>query len=259
MVPEPDRATVSGDYMMSRISTICIASGVVVLTTMNAGLAADMAIKAPPAVPAAAYDWTGWYAGLNIGAGWGKSSNTYIADFPPPTPAGADTTHANGVIGGGQLGYNWQSGILVLGVETDIQGAGQRGSNVTACTLAGCQVPGSTIADTEKLTWFGTTRARFGVTSGSWLAYVTGGAAYGRVSATGITALPGVGTITVVTPSTQTGWTVGGGIEAALTGKWTWKVEYLYMDLGSFSGSVPDPFIAGATAGGTVHFIDKHS
>jgi outer membrane immunogenic protein len=257
MVAESDRATVSGNQMKSRIPAICIASGVAIISTMNSGRAADMAIKAPPAVAAAAYDWTGLYVGLNVGGGWGKSGNTYIADFPPPTPAGADATGVNGGIGGAQLGYNLQSGAWVLGVETDIQGAGQRGSNITACTLAGCQVPGSTIADTEKLTWFGTTRARIGVTSGSWLTYVTGGAAYGRVSATGITTLPGVGTITVVTPSTQTGWTAGGGIEAALTGKWTWKVEYLYMDLGSFSGSVSDPFITGATAGGTVHFTDN--
>jgi outer membrane immunogenic protein len=220
-------------------------------------MAADMAIKAQMAAPPAVYNWTGWYAGINIGGGWGDSKNTFIADFPPPTLAGTDTTRVNGVIGGGQLGYNWQVGPWVLGVETDIQGSGQRGSNNTACSLAGCIIAGSTIADTEKLTWFGTTRGRVGVTSGSWLAYVTGGAAYGGINDSGITTLPGVGTITVAKSSTQTGWTLGGGIEASLTGKWTWKVEYLYMDLGTLSAGAPDPFIAGATVGGSDRFTDN--
>jgi outer membrane immunogenic protein len=241
----------------SKISAICIASSFAIVTNISAGLAADMAVKAPMAAPPTAYNWTGWYAGLNVGGGWGDSKNNFTATFPPATPAGSDTTQMNGVIGGGQLGYNWQSGTWVFGLETDIQGAGLRGSNNTACSLAGCIVPGSTIADTEKLTWFGTTRGRVGVTSGGWLAYVTGGAAYGGVSATGITNLPGVGTITVAKSSTQTGWTVGGGIEASLTGKWTWKVEYLYMDLGTVNASAPDPFIAGATVGGSAHFTDN--
>lgn len=86
--------------MKSRIFAICIASGFAIVTTTNAGLAADMAIKAPPAVPAAAYGWTGWYAGLNVGDSWGESKNTYLATLPAPTPAGADATQVDGIIGG---------------------------------------------------------------------------------------------------------------------------------------------------------------
>jgi outer membrane immunogenic protein len=104
--------------MKSRTSAICIASGFGILTNINAGLAADIAIKAPMAAPAAVYSWTGWYAGVNVGGGWGESKNTFTADFPPPTPAGSDTTQVSGVIGGGQLGYNWQSGTWVLGVDS---------------------------------------------------------------------------------------------------------------------------------------------
>jgi outer membrane immunogenic protein len=246
-----------GDQMKSRISAIYIVGGFLILTNINAGLAADVAIKAPMAASPTAYNWTGWYAGLNVGGSWGESNNTFIANFPPPTLAGTDTTHMNGLIGGSQLGYNWQSGTWVLGVETDIQGSGQRAGNNTACSLAGCLIAGSTIADTEKLTWFGTTRARAGLSSSGWLAYVTGGAAYGGANGTGVTTLPGVGTITVSKSSTQTGWTVGGGIEAFLTGNWTWKVEYLYMDLGTLSARVSDPFFAGATVGGSDHFTDN--
>jgi outer membrane immunogenic protein len=235
--------------------------GLSVLTaSICAAHAADMPTKAPPILPVPPSDassWTGWYAGVNVGGGWGQSKNAFTADFPPPTAAGADTTQMNGVIGGGQLGYNWQSGPWVFGAETDIQGSGQRGSNNTACTLAGCLIAGSTIADSEKLTWFGTTRARVGVTSGGWLVYATGGVAYGGVSASGLTTIPGFGTIPVAISTTKTGWTVGSGIEAPLTGNWTWKIEYLYMDLGTVSASTADPFIAGATAGGADHFTDS--
>jgi outer membrane immunogenic protein len=220
-------------------------------------MAADMAVKGPPAAPPPPPYWTGWYAGLNVGGGWGDSKNTFIANLPAPTLAGTDTTRVDGVIGGSQVGYNWQAGLWVFGVETDIQGSGQRGSNNTACSIAGCIVPGSTIADTEKLTWFGTTRGRIAVTWGSWLAYVTGGAAYGGINDTGVVTLPGVGTITVDKSNTQSGWTLGGGIEASLIGKWTWKVEYLYMDLGTLSALVHDPFIVGASVGGSAHFTDN--
>jgi outer membrane immunogenic protein len=233
--------------------------GLALLASAGVATAADMAVKAPIAVPTPAYNWTGWYAGLNIGGGWGQSNNSFNAVLPVAgfAVAGADRTHMDGVIGGGQLGYNLQTGMWVVGVETDIQGSGQRGSNGTTCAAAaGCGV-GATIADREKITWFGTTRGRVGITSGSWLAYVTGGAAYGGLSATGVTTLPAVGSITVSKSSTQAGWTVGGGVEAALTGKWTWKVEYLYMDLGTLSASVPDPFIVGATVGGSAHFTDN--
>jgi outer membrane immunogenic protein len=244
---------------MCRIFASFVLAGLVSFTNMNVGLAADLPVKAPTTVaPAVAtLSWTGWYAGVNVGGAWGESRNIFIADFPPPTAAGADTTHFNGVIGGGQVGYNYQLGRLVLGLESDLQSSGQRSSNNTSCTIAGCIVPGSTIADTEKLTWFGTTRARVGIASGGWLAYATGGVAYGRISSAGITTLPGIGSIPVSASSTKGGWTAGGGVEVLLSGNWTGKLEYLYMDLGNVSASVPDPFIPGATAGGSSHFTEN--
>jgi len=108
-------------------------------------LAADMALKAPPPPPAPVYSWTGWYVGGNVGYSWGDApttGNASLVTFPglltlnpgfpgfPASFAFADhTTHLNGAIGGGQVGYNYQfSPNWVLGFETDIQASGQRGS-----------------------------------------------------------------------------------------------------------------------------------
>ena len=113
-------------------------------------MAADMAVKAPPAPLPPVYTWTGGYVGVNVGYGWGNenASQTTIsgADFPI---IGAGTLlynspnsfrlHPEGVLGGAQIGYNWQvSPIGVLGVEADFQGSAMRNSN--GCIL-GCGVP----------------------------------------------------------------------------------------------------------------------
>jgi outer membrane immunogenic protein len=192
----------------------------------------------------------------------------------------------DGVVGGGQIGYNWQKSNWVFGLEADIQGSGQKGSGNAvcpggpagsttttaaavngACTVghigdtAPFNVPGLPVTSslTEKLEWFGTVRGRIGPTiTPTILAYVTGGLAYGEVRSTNtITGTNLVGAQGVNTPptfvpvsasfgnsSTRVGWTVGGGIEGVVSGNWTAKIEYLYMDLGNISGSFVTPIIA---------------
>ena len=206
-------------------------------------LAADIALKAPCcATPV--YNWTGFYGGLNAGASWGQAGNTF--NFVPtgvaPAFIASDSSHPAGFIGGGQLGYNWQVNTVVLGLETDVQGSTQRASATApglATTCAGCSV-----SETDKLTWFGTTRGRIGLASDGWLPYVTGGVAYAGVQSNGTQPVPGISVVPTLGGSTvRTGWTVGGGLEAALSGRWTWKVEYLYMNLGTanFTTSSPTP------------------
>jgi len=202
-----------------------------------------MAVKAPPPASVPAYNWTGFYAGLNIGGSWGQANNTF--NFVPAVgatfPIATDSSHPDGVIGGGQLGYNWQTGRMVLGIETDIQGSGQQGSGSAAGAVGTCGV-GCSISETDKLTWFGTTRGRIGVASGGWLAYVTGGAAYGGLQSSGAELLAaGPVVVAFSNSTTRIGWTIGGGVEASLIGNWSWKVEYLYMDLGTANFATPDP------------------
>jgi outer membrane immunogenic protein len=152
----------------------------------------------------AVYNWTGAYIGINGGGGWGSSN------------VGGDLS---GGVFGGQLGYNWQNGQAVFGIETDIQWSGIDGTS----TVAGSAV-------TVGSDWFGTVRGRLGYAFDRSLLYVTGGLAYGNVN--GTSPFSSFST-------TNTGWALGGGLEFALQGPWTMKVEYLHVDLGDNNLTVP--------------------
>jgi outer membrane immunogenic protein len=200
--------------------------------------AADMRAPVYKAMaPVAAYNWTGLYLGVNAGLGVGEHSTILNV---PSSPLGTSVTGAPiGAIGGVQAGYNWQFGNWVLGVEADIQGSGQ---SETHCLLQ-C-VPALSANVEQNLSWFGTVRGRVGYTIGNGiLAYYTGGFAYGNAETT-ITEAAGGAPGTFKFSDTKTGWTLGSGVEAALGGNWTGKIEYLYIDLGSFDGSYN---FAGAT------------
>jgi outer membrane immunogenic protein len=193
-----------------------------------------------------------------IGYSWGHTSTDYTTVDPagPTVERNADSINMNGVIGGAQAGYNYrfQQNFLV-GLEADIQASGEKGSNNPLICHSNAVAPFTGVCDfgtindnyTEKLEWFGTVRARAGyLISPTWLVYATGGLAYGRLTRNDNYAYfaqffcnsgGGAGGAGVCTPqsnslsSTNTGWTVGAGVEAEITGHWTAKLEYLYMDL----------------------------
>ena len=99
-------------------------------------LAADMALKAPPP-PAPVYSWTGWYAGVNIGGSFGRAADTSTYGAPS-VPFTSTSSNLDGVIGGGQIGYNWQvNNNWVLGLEADIQGSSERGTATSSAGVAG--------------------------------------------------------------------------------------------------------------------------
>jgi len=222
-----------------------VAAGV--LAGITAATAADLPArtytKAPPVYVEPVFDWTGFYIGGNIGYSWGRSSNSEIIDvFSTGAIVGAVASrdNVNGVIGGGQFGYNWQISNWVAGFEADIQGSGERGSAAFVC--AGCGDGPSDIAAvlTQKLNWFGTVRGRAGVlVTPNVLLYGTGGLAYGELEAggsiAGVTALGPATVLLTNVSSTRTGWTVGAGVEGRIGGNWTARLEYLYMDLGTVS------------------------
>jgi outer membrane immunogenic protein len=225
-------------------------------------LAADLTpapiyTKAPPAP---AYSWTGFYVGGNIGYSWGTDNSVYNDPNFGASGTGALSynplsENLDGVIGGGQIGYNWQANSTwVLGFEADIQGSGERGGSSFSDPYSvgvDCDIFCSTVGGTMNaaINWFGTLRGRVGVlVTPTTLLYGTGGLAYGGVSASGtITDACFSGKPPTCTPaswgfgntSTQVGWTVGGGVEgvAPISTNWTWKLEYLYLDLGTMSGS----------------------
>lgn len=220
-------------------------------------LAAVGAFAASPTP--AAYSWTGFYIGGNLGYGWGRSSNqvTFVDPFFPFVAASSESDSLNRVIGGGQLGYNWQfSPHAVLGLEADWQGSSAGASqSFFDSILLGLGLPPPTDKATtnyeSNILSFGTVRGRVGYAWDSLLLYGTGGLAYGKVGLSGTVTevgdTTGVGgpVLNATTPfsisTVKAGWTVGAGIEDALSVNWSWKVEYLYVDLGKVSGVFAAP------------------
>jgi outer membrane immunogenic protein len=122
---------------------------------------------------------------------------------------------------GGTAGYNWQSGAMVYGLEGDLAWASVKGS-VTCGAGAAC---------TTELNYLATIRGRIGYAFDRWLPYFTAGGAYGQVKATNANLTPGFQGAS----ATPFGWTAGVGLEYAFMGNLTAKLEYLYVDLGSFN------------------------
>ncbi len=192
----------------------------------SAAAAADLP-PAPQLPPLEAQPtWTGFYAGLNVGGAFGSSRNAFtIAGFGLPT----FNTPLQGVVGGGEAGYNWQTGPWVLGLEANFDGSGLRGSRTAPCLPSLCGAFGASYA--QSLPWLGTLRPRVGYALGNWLLYATGGGALGQVD-TNATAAVGSFVATDNRSQTRGGWTLGGGVEVELMAGWSAKIEYLYVDLG---------------------------
>jgi len=214
------------------------------LAASQAAMAADLGARIwPPAEPVykaapammAIYNWTGFYAGGNIGYSWGKAETdvtvpgftvlaaTGGALVPVNIPGSAfsESLKPGGVIGGGQIGWNSQFRNWVLGLEADWQASGQKDdrsrSDAFAFSVIGppdFDVAGTSATSLEaRLKWFGTVRGRIGYAWDSVLVYGTGGLAYGKFNVSGVNTVAGTATCVspcgavgsaVVTPFSQT-------------------------------------------------------
>jgi opacity protein-like surface antigen len=181
-------------------------------------------------------NWTGFYVGGHLGGGW--SDDRWSDPFGSMTVLGGinvagfgDQTHAKGPLGGGQIGANWQTGSWVLGVQTDASTAHMRGENTCFTGLGGidCQ---------HTVDSLGTIAGRVGYVWDRSLAYAKGGAAWTQTTynlfANTLKANFGTGRTTLDT----WGWTLGAGIEYALTEHWTALAEYGHIGL----PTAPVPF-----------------
>jgi outer membrane immunogenic protein len=224
-------------------------------------MAADLPVYQEPII-APIYDWTGFYVGVNGGYSWGKSATNFnLAGFPPFS---GKLTMAGGLLGG-QGGYNWQvNPNFIVGIEADLQGARQNGtlndaagpfcSTTTAGIVTTTTCTSGSASLEQTLRWFGTGRLRLGVLATSHLMfYATGGVAFGQIQNsvsinTSTTTMLSIGpnpfastttsAINAATSNTnRVGWVAGGGTEYVLSGPWTAKVEYLFVDYGSFSNT----------------------
>lgn len=187
---------------------LLIATTALTALAASSALAADiparMPAKAPVMLPV--YNWTGFYLGVNLGGAWTDT------DFG---------SSVSGIIGGGQIGYNWQAigSPFVFGIEADFQGSSQN-------KAASVFVPGvGSVTANADLPWFGTVRGRLGYAWDRVMIYATGGFAYQQVELS--LAAPGFG---LSSSNTSTGWTVGGGLEWAFFDRWSAKFEYLYLN-----------------------------
>jgi outer membrane immunogenic protein len=206
---------------LSMFKRILLAGATFVFTAAGA-LAAD--------VEPTSYDWTGPYIGLQAGYGWGKDD--LDVDYAPGNELGTfdvNDLKADGFIGGAHAGYLIQSGSLVYGVEGDIEFADMKGKE------AFTNVNGFSLGDYEKtIDWLGSLRLRAGVTVDRVLFYTTGGLAVGGTDTDfdfsqdfpyGLDADDG----------TKWGWTIGGGIDYAISTSLSARIEYRYTDLADTS------------------------
>jgi outer membrane immunogenic protein len=185
-------------------------------------LAADLPLPAPlPSTsyfPSALYNWGGGYIGLNGGYAFGASDWTLGA-------ASTGSFQTNGFLFGGQLGWNFQYGRVVGGLEGDVDWSGLSGSSSSGL-CAPALFPG--FACTTKSDWLSTARGRVGYAFDRILLFATGGLALANVQLS-------VTNPAVSISNVEAGWTVGAGLEYAFADMWTAKIEYLFVDFGKFS------------------------
>ena len=227
---------------------------------MLAGLgqasAADVPLPSGPAPPASYSpiieplpNWGGFYVGLNGGYAFG-TSNWHDPNNPGNSLIGGTTTpgvstgdfNASGGLVGATFGLNMQASSFLFGLESDIDWSGIRGSTSPANGFCSLAVSTSAVGSTceTKNDWLGTARVRIGYVTNRVLVYGTGGAAFGNVQ-TGLTGSGLAGSSPATGPllnTVQLGWSAGAGIEVAFFDRWTAKVEYLFVDLGSVTCNV---------------------
>jgi outer membrane immunogenic protein len=199
------------------------------LVSLGRAWAADLPVAAaPPAYyPATAvYNWGGGYIGIN--GGYASGQSVWSDRTNPSGLTSTGNFRVNGGLAGVTAGVSGQWGAFVLGVEGDFDWQGLHGTSSSPfCTnLLTSSTPGSTAAGLSCRTasnWVGTLRARFGYAWDRLLLYGTAGGAGANVQ-TSLSGLP-------VQTNANFGWTVGGGLEYAFADNWTFKVEYLFVDL----------------------------
>jgi len=231
-------------YLLATVSAAAFSTG---------ALAADLPARVPVKAPApvvVAWNWTGFYIGINAGVAWHHAEFTDLGDqtgfgygFLPGTKYWSPTS--TGFTGGGQIGYNIQSGNIVYGLEADVNWADAKKSATLTTIAGGAAVFSSALNVSTKLEWMATVRGRLGVTvSSPTLLYVTGGWAIAGFQDQ--FDVPSNTDPAVNSKRTRSGWTVGGGIEHMFARNWTAKIEALFADFGSST-------VNGPTVGSSVY------
>lgn len=214
---------------------------------------------APPQLsypgPLLPVEWTGIYFGVNAGYGWAKGSSATIftgaltgntttpLGLGPTELAGTNvfgSSNPSGGIAGGQMGFNWQWGRVVVGAEADGQWSGQQATASLLCT------PSCTATSTVNIKSLATGRARFGLAFDWLLPYATAGAALVNVDDNLTVSTPGGTGAFKALSSSSLGWAAGAGLDMALSSNWSARIEYLHIEANGFKPTIPIPGILGA-------------
>jgi outer membrane immunogenic protein len=194
-----------------------------VLALSRAALAADLETKAPRyQAPPPAY-WTGSYLGIQ--GGFVRQDGSFdLVDANSFFALGPHNESKLGGTVGGVLGYNWQLGNFVYGLEGDWNWLGGKATTDGVISRTSFGVD-----------WLATARGRAGLAVDATLLYFTGGLAFGHAkdTVTGFNSVNGVPFDSFSQNATKVGWTVGAGIEQKLSTNWSAKAEFRYVDLGS--------------------------
>lgn len=219
-----------GARQMRRLFAVLIATTVLApVQSIESALAADIPVKAP--IPKAAklpYDWSGLYLGGHIGYLWGR---TRVEEDDVVTEPNAAT---NGTVGGALLGYNWQNGPVVFGVEGDFGWTNAHGTGTAVITPTTIQAP-----NIYDVNWTSHARGRVGYALDNWLFFIAGGLAIADFDFH-----EGAITTTNIVGAKYTGWSIGGGAELAITHNLVGRVEYSYDNFGhkDYIGATGDPY-----------------
>ncbi|MET0279396.1 MAG: outer membrane beta-barrel protein [Pseudorhodoplanes sp.] len=210
---------------MRRIAFAILAASAFSSITYAADIARPV-YKASVVVPDLKF--TGCYVGGNIGYGWGSS------EWHSPTFGSIASHSTDGVVGGGQVGCDYQVDRWVFGIQGMFNGTGLKADSVNAVSSA--------LVDSARIPWLATATGRIGITGSPTLYYVKGGAAWVRTeySECCLAILPPAPPPNIVIPDgfankTRTGWTLGGGIEHIFVEHWSVFVEYNYIKLSDSS------------------------
>jgi len=220
----------------------------------TAPVQAGGSIKDSYAAPA--FSWTGFYVGGHAGLGTGQTTGrpesingTPIAALLGPVIGPAVSNFfstdydMSGAVYGAHVGYNYQTGSAVFGIEASYSGS----------SISGNSASGIILNSDRELDWLATVTGRIGYAMGRSLVYAKGGVAWGEVS-TGI----GLGGIKILDGGeTHVGWTAGAGFEHAITNNVTFRIEYAHIDLGSETHSLGNTGALGILPPGTLNIGDK--
>jgi outer membrane immunogenic protein len=212
------------------MKTLLGSAAVAALLAACPAMAADLATRAPPALPPV-FSWTAFYIGGNLGGAW---ANTTITDSL--YGLGFSNGSNAAFVGGGQVGFNYQfDGGVVAGVEGDFDWAANNNNSVTGVVVPG----GDSVTASANDRWMATVAGRLGYAYDRWLFYVKGGGGWVGANSFTVTDVTNAASFTAGNSNTVSGWLIGGGFEWAFANNWSVRAEYDYFGLSGRSFTVP--------------------